>query len=313
MKKFHEHPFRTPEERHAAASLGVPERQAMIERLLYKYPVFKQGEQFIREFHFPFEGGTPGKGTVGGLLGESRTGKTTICKYYAAGVQTPPADENGEYYPIIHITVTIQSTASTLTDMIAAKTGMRSIPAKIKTEARTNMVKNRLRQVRTELIILDDAQFMFVGRNRLCVTGFHGLLKQLADMMCLNVLLVGEQVIHENVDHVDYVRNRGGFKRETLVALSDSGRQFEDFRLLLSKIDARLPFKERSILHHSSALAADIHAFTDGSIGRVTELIREAAAVAMNDKAACIRLEHFAKVATRLVRLGDKRVYFKRA
>lgn len=313
MTQFHEHPFRTPEERHAAANLGVPERQAMIERLLYKYPVFKKGEQFIRDFHYPFVGGTHGKGKIGGLLGASRAGKTTICKYYVGGIEAPPADEHGEYHPVIFITATDQTTPSSLADIIAARTGMRSIPAKVKTQARINMVLERLRQVQTELIILDDAQFLFVGRTRSCVTGIQSLLKQLADMIALNILLVGDEVIHEFIDNVDYLRNRGGFKREFLESLSDSGREFEDFRLLLSKIDARLPFKERSILHQSSALAADIHAFTGGSIGRVTELIREAAALAMNDGTACIMLDHFARVAPSLVRLGDKRAYFKRA
>lgn len=313
MTKFHEHPFRTPEERHAAANLGVPERQAMIESLLYKYPVFKKGEQFIKDFHYPFVGGTHGKGQIGGLLGPSRVGKTTICKYYVAGIKAPPPDENGEYHPVVFITATDQTTPSSLTDTIAANTGMRSILSKVKTQARINLVLERLRQVRTELIIIDDAQFLVVGRNKSCVTGFQSLLKQLADMITLNILLVGDEVIHDWIANVDYLVNRGGFKREPLKSLGDSGREFEDFRLLLSKIDARLPFKERSILHHSSALAADIHAFTGGSIGRVTGLIREAAAQAMNDGTACIMLDHFARVAPSLVRLGDKRVYFKKA
>lgn len=115
------------------------------------------------------------------------------------------------------------------------------------------------------------------------------------------------------IDGVDYLEGRGGFKREVLRSLGDSGKEFEEFRLLLSKIDARLPFKEPSVLHHSSAVAADVHAFTGGSIGRVMNLVREAAALAMNDGAACIMLDHFARCAPSLVRLGDARTYFRRA
>src|SRR5690606_27728960 len=84
MTVFHENPFKTAEDRLAAAALEVPERQAMIERLLYKYPVFKKGEKFIGDFHFPFKGGTHGRGKIGGLLGSSRAGKSTICTYYVA-------------------------------------------------------------------------------------------------------------------------------------------------------------------------------------------------------------------------------------
>jgi len=313
MSAFHENPFKTPEERSAAASLGVIERQAMIECLLYKYPVFKKGEKFIRDFHFPYQGGTHGTGKIGGLLGASRAGKSTICSYYVSGIVRPAPDEFGERHPVIHITATDQTTPSSLADTVAVATGMRSIPAKIKTQARMNMVLKRLTQVRTELVILDDAQFLFFGRTRSHLSGFHSFLKQLADLRTLNVLLVGEESVHTVIDGVDYLEGRGGFKREVLRSLGDSGKEFEEFRLLLSKIDARLPFKEPSVLHHSSAVAADVHAFTGGSIGRVMNLVREAAALAMNDGAACIMLDHFARCAPSLVRLGDIRTYFRRA
>lgn len=312
MTVFHENPFKTAEERLAAAALEVPERQAMIERLLYKYPVFKKGEKFIGDFHFPFKGGTHGRGKIGGLLGSSRAGKSTICTYYVAGIEAPKPDDDGERYPVLHITATEQMTPSSLADTVAGATGMRSLPAKIKTPARMKMVLDRLKMVRTELVILDDAQFLFLGRTRTHLTGFHSFLKQLADLGTLNVLLVGEESIREVVEGVDYLQGRGGFKREVLNPLGDTGKEFDDFRLLLSKIDARLPFKEQSVLHGSSAVAADIHAFTGGSIGRVMTLVQDAAALAMNDGTACIMLDHLGRAGASLVRLGDTRAYFKR-
>lgn len=313
MTDFHEKPYKTPEERLAAASLGAPARQALIERLLYKYPVFKKGEKFIADFHFPFVGGTHGKGKIGGLLGPSRAGKSTICAYYVSRIVVPEPDELGERHPVIHITATDQTTPSSLADTLAAATGMRSIPSKIKTQARMNMVLERLKRARTELVILDDAQFLFFGRTKSYVSGFQSFLKQLADLGTLNVLLVGEETVHEVIGAIDYLEGRGGFKREVLKSLGDTGREFEEFRLLLSKIDARLPFKEVSVLHHSSAVAADVHAFTGGSIGRVMNLVREAAALAMNDGATCIMLDHLARCAPSLVRIGDTRNYFRRS
>lgn len=313
MTKFHENPFKTPEERFAAATLGVPERQAMIERLLYKYPVFKTGEAFVRAFHFPFEGGSHGTGQIGGLLGSSRAGKSTICAYYVAGIEDTGPDENGERYPVLHITATDQTTPSSLADTLAMATGMRSLPAKIKTQARMNTVMDRLRQVRTQLVILDDAQFLFFGRTRGHLSGFQSFLKQLADLHTLNVLLVGEESIREVIEGVDYLEGRGGFKKEVLKPLGDAGKEFEDFRLLLSKIDARLPFKEPSILHGSSAVAADVHAFTGGSIGRVMNLVRAAAALAMNDGASCIMLDHLRRSSETMSRIGDTRTYFRKA
>jgi hypothetical protein len=312
MDRFHENPFKTPEERLAAAALGVPARQEMIGRLLYKYPVFKKGENFIRDFHFPFKGGSHGTGRIGGLLGPSRAGKSTICSYYVAGTEKPAPDEHGEIISVIHVTATDQTTPSSLADTLAAATAMRSIPAKVKTQARVNMVLERLRQVRTELVILDDAQFLFFDRTKSHVSGFQSMLKQLSDLDTINVLLVGEETVHEVIDGIDYLEGRGGFKREVLKSLGDSGSEFDEFRLLLSKIDARLPFKEPSVLHGSSAVAADIHAFTGGSIGRVMNLVRDAAALAMNDGASCIMLDHLRRCVPSLIRLGDTRDYFRR-
>ena len=312
MRKFHEHPFKTPEERLAAASLPVSERQEMIETLLYKYPVFKVGEQFIRAFHFPVNGGTHGKGKIGGLLGSTRAGKSTICDYYVVGIHKPGIDEDGECHPVFRLQMTDQTTPSSLADDLAKATGMRSLPAKVKTPARMNMVIDRLRQVRTELIMLDDAHFLFLGRTRTHLSGFHSCLKQLADAGTLNVLLAGEECIHEFIDGVDYLEGRGGFPRKVLKALGGAGQEFNDFRLLLNKIDARLPFKEPSVLHDSSAVAADMHAFTGGSIGRVMNLVSSAAALAMNDEASCIMLDHLRRASTTLIRLGDTRNYFQK-
>ncbi len=313
MTGFHETPFRTAEEREAAASRPVHERQAMIERLLYKYPLFKAGEEFIRRFHFPFDNGTYGKGTIGGLLGPSRVGKSTICEFYASGIENPEPDEFGETYRVIHVTATSQTTPSSLTDTIAAKTGLRSIPAKLKTQARVNMVLRRLETVRTELIILDDAQFLFLERTRSQVQGFLSLLKDLADMKTLNVLLVGIDEVRTVVAGFDYIEGRGGFKHKVLAPLGDEGEEFNQFRLLLSKIDARLPFRQPSVLADSIAVAADVHAFTGGSIGRVMNLVREASALAMNANSSGIFLEHFRQASTLLGRVNDTRQYFRRS
>jgi hypothetical protein len=108
-------------------------------------------------------------------------------------------------------------------------------------------------------------------------------------------------------------RGRGGFKHDVLRALGDSGDEFDSFRLLLSRIDDRLPFKSHSILRGSATVAADMHAFTGGSIGRVMNVVHNAAALAMNEKAACITLEHLLEASMALGRLGDTRRYFRRA
>lgn len=311
MTKFHETPFKTSDERLAAAALPVRDRQEMIETLLYKYPVFKTGEKFIEDFHFPYgREAKHGTGTIGGLLGSSRVGKSTVCTYYAAHQPRQEVDENGESYPIVHVTMNAQTTPSSLADILANATGMRSIPSRVKADGRMRMVYQRLIMVKTQLVIIDDAQFLFNGKNAKGLHAFQTVIKDMADLHTLNVLLVGEETIREAIDNISFLEGRGSFPHETLRALGDAGKEFEGFRILLSRIDMRLPFKAQSVLHESSRVAADLHAFTGGSIGRVMNLVRAAAAMAINDGAACIMLEHLQRASIKLARLGDDRQYF---
>ena len=72
----------TDEARAVAAASTPAVRQRMIEKLLYPYPLFKDGNAFIGKFHRPVTGGHHGAGKIGGLLGPSRVGKSAICKFY---------------------------------------------------------------------------------------------------------------------------------------------------------------------------------------------------------------------------------------
>jgi ABC-type glutathione transport system ATPase component len=84
MTQFHTEAFLTPEARIAAASLPKSQRQLMIKNLLYRYPEFKKGLKFITNFHRPGSDDLHDTGVIGGLLGESRAGKTMICRYFTS-------------------------------------------------------------------------------------------------------------------------------------------------------------------------------------------------------------------------------------
>ena len=79
----------TAEERIEASKQSASVRQALMETMLVPYPQFRDGIKFIRKFHVPVEGGNPSAGRIGGLLGESRVGKTVICNFSCQRIHLP--------------------------------------------------------------------------------------------------------------------------------------------------------------------------------------------------------------------------------
>jgi hypothetical protein len=298
----------TPEARLMAAALPPGERQRMIETLLYQYPLFKEGNAFIGKFHFPVTGGRHGTGNIGGLLGPSRVGKSAICKFYRSHhpVRT---DDDGEIYPLVYFQASDDMNPRTMTERICEVTGARSL-AQMKVSALIDTCINRLVRARTELLIIDDAQFMFINRRSDQVRNFKSFIKLASDRNAFNVLLVGEPSIGEVISSVDYLVGRGGFPNKTLAPLGDNAKEFELFSLLLEGIDNRLPFAMKSNLSEAR-IAADIHRFSGGLIGRVMNLIQRAGYEAINDGTSAVMIEHLRSATSMLVGVNDAHPYFR--
>ena len=311
MTAFHTEPFKTPEDRSAAAALAKPRRQQMIKNLLYRSPLFKQGVDFISEFHHPVEESAADAGVIGGLLGESHAGKTKMCEYYlsrhAGGV-----GEWAEVYPVIYLPATEQMTPSQMAEQLYHLTGARSIP-NIKTASLMRNAILRLAAMKTELVIIDDAQFLFFDRVGAQVRAFRGFVKELADAKLFNVLLVGEERMHEAIHQIKPLANRGGFPANFVRPLGNDGTEFEMFRLLLAKIDDRLPFLSKSGLENE-VWAKDFHHYSGGKIGPLMNMISRAAYMALRQDTACVMVEHLRAASDMLRAPNDRYPYFaKRA
>ena len=289
QQTFHITPYRTDEERRAAAALPIHERQMLVKTALYPYPQFKAAQEFIRRFHYPIEGGLADTGNIGGLLGHSRTGKSAICRYYAENIPPKLADD-GEIYPVVYIPAASEMTPATMAERIYFETGARSVPSvKIPTLVRNALL--RLKRAGTELVIIDDAQFLFFDRHRKHVAEFQSFVKQLADLNSLNVLMVGEERLQTFVRNIDYLVGRGGFPAKHIQAMGTDEVGMEHFRLLLEGIDKRMPFTASSRLSRAG-WTYDFYRYSDGIIGRVMNLVRRAAYRAINDGTACIMRSH---------------------
>jgi type II secretory pathway predicted ATPase ExeA len=282
----------------------------MIKNLLYRYPEFKKGLKFITNFHRPGSDDLHDTGVIGGLLGESRAGKTMICKYFTSLHQNGVEDE-GETFPIVYLEATEQMTPTHMADRLYYLTGARSVPT-MKTDAKMDKAVLRLAAGKTELLIIDDAQYLFWDRPQPQLRVFRGFIKALADANLFNILLVGEARLDEVINNMNALANRGGFFSETIEPLGDSDQEFEMFRLLLDKIDERLPFAASSSLNNA-AWAKDFHYYSQGKIGRLMNLISRAAMMALKQDTACVMVEHLREAVNGMRKPGDHYRYFERS
>ncbi len=305
--RFHTEPFATPEEREAASRLPADRRQWMIDNLIVKYKVFNTAFQQIASNHMPVAGGTHARGTVGAMLGESRAGKSAVCAFYAA-MHPPTYDDEGELFQVIHMTASLRMTPVEFAHEINRLTAARHMRTNGGIGAYVDNAILRLLRVRTELLIIDDAQYLFFDRSGKTATDMFKLVKRIADFNALSVLLVGEEKINDYVYSIDAFANRG-YNWVPIKPLTAGRKDMEKFAKLLGSIDRRLPFANLSGLD-DPYVAEHLFRFSGGMIGRVMNVIRPAAFNALNDRSSHIMTEHLrAAVSTRL-RKGDTFSYF---
>jgi energy-converting hydrogenase Eha subunit F len=303
---FHTATFDTPEEREAASQLPNIERQRLIEHLLVTYPQFEKLVEFIKNYHYPVLGGSHGRGSVGGLIGKTRAGKSDIVKYYCNKFPAYDVDD-GVVMPVVYIPVPPDIVPQRFAEIVYEMTGSGSAP-KLKIPSLMGRSVERIVRVRAQLVVIDDSQFLFQApKNH--VREFYGFLKQLADTESCNILFVGEESVILSVLAFDPLAERGGFPKEMLKPF-DRDTEFDQFRLMLHEIDLRLPFAEISGLA-TRYFATELHDFTGGAMGKVMKnLVRPAAFRALNDGSPRILRHHFYEEAALRQRPGDTRVYF---
>lgn len=311
LTAFHTTTFMTSDERRRASGLPKIERKEMIEHLLITYPTFDGMLHFIRKFNYPAgDDAGHGTGAIGGMLGNTGVGKSDICKFYCNQWQ-PLTTPDGMQYPVVYLDATNKTTPTTLCDRVFKATGALSTPGRIKGDAYVTRTVERLVKLGCRLFILDDAQFILLDRNRNQSGLFYSFLKELVDTERVNILLVGDVSIEEYMVANPPLQRRGDFPHADLAPLRDEGDEFEQFRLLLRKIDNRLPFAESSLLD-SREFAEDLHLFSQGALGRVMNLIRYAGYQALDENTSHITREHLMIQANLRRRPRDTYRYFER-
>lgn len=296
--------FDTPEARERASRLPIPTRQQLIEHLRIPYRTYNLGLAMIAALHRPADDGIPKRGVVGGLLGEPGSGKTVICEAYAD--RYPPYDgEIGMEFPVLHISASLGMSRQRLGNKFKRVT---SSPHRILArEDPFEWSVDRVLKCKTELLILDDAQFMFFNqRSSQMAAEMYGFVKDVIDTRMVTVLLVGEPDIDKFVYDIPAFERRG-YRSETLKPLTNSPQELEFFGDVLRSIDKRLPFAKPSRLED---YREHFHRYSGGQIGRVMNIVESAAYLALNDRSACILVEHLRETVRTRIRPGDDVDYF---
>lgn len=292
---FHETPFRDPEARRKASLLSDEERMEMVNRLLVPYVTFEESVSFIRKRHRPNPRGGYSKGKVYGLLGESRTGKSYACMYYARSLRVEDPGDDGFVCPVVYVPVPGKPTVEAVTNRLLRGTRMQSISYTNAEDAKETCVK-RLLRARSELVIFDDSQFMFFARSPGLVDDFFDLVKRIVDTRRMNVLLCGEEKVYDYVRSNDHLFKRGSFPHLVVKALVEVKPNKPKFKALLESIDDRLPFL-RSSNFGAQHVVDDFHRISGGMIGLVMNIIIDAAEMAIADGSDCIELRHLQEQA----------------
>lgn len=305
---FHTEPFESDAERLAASRLPPAKRQWMVERLLVKYAVFKQGYQMIAENHRPVIGGTQGKGVIAAVIGASHTGKTRICEYYLS-MHPPRYDDEGEIVPVIHMTATDKMKPEEFARQLNGLTIARQPRSgRGGIDAFVDQALYQLLRARTELLIIDDAQYLFLNQTKGGAGAMYKVVKKIADFKKLTIMLVGEGALNDYAYAVPSFKNRQ-YNWLPLQGLGSGEADMERYAGLLRGIDRRLPFANLSGLD-SPLLIEDLYRFSDGMVGRLMNLIRPAAFRAFNDGSSHILIEHLRHVVATRLAPDDSHNYF---
>ncbi|WFR97593.1 TniB family NTP-binding protein [Rhizobium tumorigenes] len=287
--KIHTTAFRTPRERADAAALPEPVRIDMVEHLVYEYPRFLAGMKMIGRFHMRnAKLGITGVGSIGGLIGEFRTGKSCLIQNYLR--KFPSYDGEGQkYYPSIYLRATGDWDAKSAAREILTMTG-RPPRSNISVADINNAALERMAKVKTRLLVIDDAHEP-INKGGTAAASFFSLIKGFGDKRIGNVFLVGPRSVRMAISGRKEIKGRG-FPHATVKSFDPTSAKGKEFyAMFLMAVDERLPFLRLSGLSRKP-FYDDLLDYSDGSIPLTMNLVRPAAYAAIEAGADRIETHH---------------------
>lgn len=290
LPAFHDEAFKTPKARRTAASLDDAIRRHMVRRLTYKYPGFREATDIIGRFHRSQKTGVPYTGSIGGVIGEFRSGKSFLVKHYLQEF-TPTHVDGRLVIPTLYIGAQRDWNAKALPKRILNDL-KRPGKSSWSVDDLTSAALARLSDMGVKLLVLDDFHRL-IGRRKDVGECALELVRTAAEREICNVLLCGPRVVQTTIANQDELLGRGGFPIAPVRGFdpkTETGQGY--FALFLEGVDDRLPFENPSNLAQEP-IFSDLLSVSAGSIGFAMEVIKAAANLALDDDAPCVDVLHF--------------------
>jgi predicted AAA+ superfamily ATPase len=225
------------------------------------------------------------------VTGPPGVGKTSLAEYYIKNYPRIKMEEADEV-PVLYLKIEVPATPKNL---VAALLAALDDPAADKGSigSQTRRFRKYLKDLKTELIILDEFQH-FIDKDSLKVLKtISDWLKLLIDNAKVPVVLMGmpySRIILDTRGN-EQLKRRFSLRRaiEPFRWGETSGEQ-KDFRNFLKLVDSQLPFNKRAELA-GKTMAFRFYCATNGVIYYVMDIIRVAALSAIKQSMETITLD----------------------
>lgn len=225
------------------------------------------------------------------ITGRPGVGKTSLAEFYAKDyprIETEDAIE----VPVLYLRIDVPATPKNLVSALLAALGD---PAAEKGNigSQTRRLHKFLKELKTELIILDEFQH-FIDRDSLKVLKtISDWLKVLIDNSKIPVVLMGMPYSHIILDTRGNEQLKRRFSLRRFIepfGWGGTNEEQKDFRNFLKLVDSKLPFDQRANLA-GKAMAFRFYCATNGVISYVMDIVRMATLTAIEQSLETVNLD----------------------
>ena len=214
------------------------------------------------------------------LYGDSNNGKTAILKkFYRNFSKDEYIDEDGDLIHLMPIVYVISESSSDESVMFSKILSAMNVPVNHKekvTKKKEEVIYN-LGIMKTKLIIIDEIQNVLQGPyNKM--TQLITSLKTLNNTTAIPIILAGTQDAMSAISIDNQTKSR--FKPLELPNWNND----ENFSRFITTIEAMLPLKKAPNLYQNYELLTYLHELSNGCIGEVIDILKDASIYAIRTK-----------------------------
>jgi hypothetical protein len=217
------------------------------------------------------------------LVANTNCGKTMVLgRFRALANGSPSHDADGVTFPIVYIIAPGSPSEGGLHEQILTAIGA-PFNAGSKAVSKGNIVKSQLAAAGTRMILIDEAEHLASGDSRNLARCLHAI-KDLSSSLKIPVVIAGGIEAIQPMTSLSPVENR------FMPFVLNRWTLGPDFMALLNSFASILPLRKQSKLDQH-AIAKEIITRSNGAIGEISALLRQAGILAIKTGKEMIDLE----------------------